>query len=176
MKGSVLSVMLKGLCVGSTMMVPGVSGGSMAMLLGIYDRLIYSVNSIRSVKSLLLLGTFSAGGFIGIPPVFPAAALPVGSLSHADALFFYGGGGRRDSIDVKESGGPAVIHTRFSLAGIGDAARTDTVRTSGSSCPDGIVHGGKGNGISINDRYCSCGGFDIAWNQCFLSASCFWGL
>ena len=66
MKGSVLSVMLKGLCVGSTMMVPGVSGGSMAMLLGIYDRLIYSVNSIRSVKSLLLLGTFSAGGFIGI--------------------------------------------------------------------------------------------------------------
>ena len=56
MKGSVLSVMLKGVCVGSTMMVPGVSGGSMAMLLGIYDRLIYSVNSIRSGKSLLLLG------------------------------------------------------------------------------------------------------------------------
>ena len=66
MKGSVLSVMLKGVCVGSTMMVPGVSGGSMAMLLGIYDRLIYSVNSIRSGKSLLLLGTFSIGGFIGI--------------------------------------------------------------------------------------------------------------
>lgn len=66
MKGSALSVMLKGVCVGSTMMVPGVSGGSMAMLLGIYDRLIYSVNSIRSGKSLLLLGTFSAGGFIGI--------------------------------------------------------------------------------------------------------------
>ena len=58
--------MLKGVCVGSTMMVPGVSGGSMAMLLGIYDRLIYSVNSIRSGKSLLLLGTFSIGGFIGI--------------------------------------------------------------------------------------------------------------
>jgi putative membrane protein len=66
LKGSVLSVMLKGVCVGSTMMVPGVSGGSMAMLLGIYDRLIYSVNSIRSGKSLLLLGTFSIGGFIGI--------------------------------------------------------------------------------------------------------------
>lgn len=66
MRGSALSVMLKGVCVGSTMMVPGVSGGSMAMLLGIYDRLIYSVNSIRSGKSLLLLGTFSAGGFLGI--------------------------------------------------------------------------------------------------------------
>lgn len=66
MKGSVLSVILKGVCVGSTMMVPGVSGGSMAMLLGIYDRLIYSVNSIRSGKSLLFLGTFSAGGFLGI--------------------------------------------------------------------------------------------------------------
>ena len=33
-------VMIKGFVVGSTMMVPGVSGGSMAMILGIYDRLI----------------------------------------------------------------------------------------------------------------------------------------
>ena len=36
---------LKGLIIGGTMLVPGVSGGSMAMILGIYDRLISSVSS-----------------------------------------------------------------------------------------------------------------------------------
>ncbi|MFR1370616.1 MAG: undecaprenyl phosphate translocase family protein [Eisenbergiella massiliensis] len=38
----------------------------MAMLLEIYDKLIYSVDSVRSVKSRLFLGTFSVGGVIGI--------------------------------------------------------------------------------------------------------------
>ena len=31
---------IKGLVIGATMTVPGVSGGSMAMVLGIYDRLL----------------------------------------------------------------------------------------------------------------------------------------
>ena len=35
----------KSLVVGSTMLVPGVSGGSMAMILGIYTKLISSVSS-----------------------------------------------------------------------------------------------------------------------------------
>ena len=35
-----------GAWIGGTMTVPGVSGGSMAMILGIYDRLIASVNGI----------------------------------------------------------------------------------------------------------------------------------
>ena len=34
----------KGILIGSTMLIPGVSGGSMAMILGIYDRLIESVS------------------------------------------------------------------------------------------------------------------------------------
>ena len=36
--------LIKGLIVGGTMLVPGVSGGSMAIILGIYDDLIYSVS------------------------------------------------------------------------------------------------------------------------------------
>ena len=40
-----LFVIFKGFFIGGTMMVPGVSGGSMAMLLGIYDRLISSIAS-----------------------------------------------------------------------------------------------------------------------------------
>ena len=41
---------LKGLIIGATMLVPGVSGGSMAMILGIYDRLISAVSSFMKNK------------------------------------------------------------------------------------------------------------------------------
>ena len=60
--------LIKGLIVGGTMLVPGVSGGSMAIILGIYDDLIYSVSSFMKHKSasfkFLLL--FSAGGILGM--------------------------------------------------------------------------------------------------------------
>lgn len=39
-----------GAWIGGTMTVPGVSGGSMAMILGLYDRLIASVNGIFKEK------------------------------------------------------------------------------------------------------------------------------
>lgn len=39
---------LCGLIIGATMIIPGVSGGSMAMILGIYDKLIHAVNHIRT--------------------------------------------------------------------------------------------------------------------------------
>lgn len=59
---------VKGLFVGSTMLVPGVSGGSMAMILGIYDRLIHAVSNFRKQKkaSLLFLLIFSIGAIIGM--------------------------------------------------------------------------------------------------------------
>lgn len=58
---------LKGMVIGGTMLVPGVSGGSMAMILGIYDRLVSSVSSFFKHKreSLLFLLLFSAGGLLG---------------------------------------------------------------------------------------------------------------
>jgi putative membrane protein len=60
--------LLKGLIVGGTMLVPGVSGGSMAMILGIYDKLISSVSSFsKNLKhNLLFLSFFTLGGTIGI--------------------------------------------------------------------------------------------------------------
>ena len=42
-----LFVIFKGFFIGGTMMVPGVSGGSMAMILGIYNRLIESIATFR---------------------------------------------------------------------------------------------------------------------------------
>ena len=59
---------LKGLIIGVTMLVPGVSGGSMAMILGIYDRLISSVSSFMKNKkeNLIFLVVFSMGGILGV--------------------------------------------------------------------------------------------------------------
>lgn len=61
-------IILKGLIVGGTMMVPGVSGGSMAMVLGIYDELISSVSSFfkHKKKSLIFLLLFLAGALSGM--------------------------------------------------------------------------------------------------------------
>lgn len=61
-------VLIKGIIIGGTMLVPGVSGGSMAMILGIYDKLITSVSSfmkhkMQSFKFLLLA---AAGGLLGM--------------------------------------------------------------------------------------------------------------
>ena len=42
---------IKGFFVGSSMSIPGVSGGTMAMILGIYDELIRSVSSFfKNIK------------------------------------------------------------------------------------------------------------------------------
>lgn len=66
MKQAVI-IMLKGLWIGGTLTVPGVSGGSMAMLLGIYDKLIFSINSVfKRKKSILFLAEFLAGSLAGI--------------------------------------------------------------------------------------------------------------
>ncbi|MDO4546253.1 MAG: DUF368 domain-containing protein [Bacillota bacterium] len=61
-------VVVKGTIIGGTMLVPGVSGGSMAIILGIYDKLITSVSSFgkHKLESFLFLLLFVAGGFLGI--------------------------------------------------------------------------------------------------------------
>ena len=63
-----LITIIKGMIVGGTMLVPGVSGGSMAMILGIYDRLVSSVSSFMKHKreSFLFLVLFSLGGGFGM--------------------------------------------------------------------------------------------------------------
>ena len=68
MKNSSMIIILKGMVVGGTMLVPGVSGGSMAMILGIYDRLVSSVSSFMKHKreSLTFLALFCLGGGLGM--------------------------------------------------------------------------------------------------------------
>lgn len=63
----IIITFLKGLWIGGTMTVPGVSGGSMAMIMGVYDRLIYSVSHLFKdfKKSVLFLIEFAIGGVLG---------------------------------------------------------------------------------------------------------------
>ncbi|MGN1341534.1 MAG: DUF368 domain-containing protein [Oscillospiraceae bacterium] len=63
-----LSVITCGLAVGAAMTLPGVSGGSAAMVLGIYDRLVMSVSRVfnEPEKSLPLLLKFGLGALAGM--------------------------------------------------------------------------------------------------------------
>jgi len=59
---------LKGIIVGIATLVPGVSGGTMSIVLGIYDRLIHSVSSFFQdwKKNFFFLFQVGAGGLLGI--------------------------------------------------------------------------------------------------------------
>jgi len=63
-----LVIMLKGFIIGSSMSVPGVSGGTMAILLGIYDKLISAIsNFLKDIKgNILFLMKFCIGSGVGI--------------------------------------------------------------------------------------------------------------
>lgn len=55
-----LAVIFKGFLIGTANIIPGVSGGTMALLLGIYERIINAINNISlgTLKSILLFFTF----------------------------------------------------------------------------------------------------------------------
>lgn len=59
---------LKGMWIGGTMTVPGVSGGSMAMILGIYNRLISTIATFTKniKKNVVFLLFFVLGGLLGV--------------------------------------------------------------------------------------------------------------
>lgn len=58
----------KGAAIGGTMLIPGVSGGTMAMMLGIYDRLIRALSGFRrhSRASLITILCFCLGAGAGM--------------------------------------------------------------------------------------------------------------
>lgn len=63
-----LEILTKALCIGGTMTVPGVSGGSMAMLLGIYHKLIAAVSGFfqKPKESFFFLARFLFGAALGM--------------------------------------------------------------------------------------------------------------
>ena len=61
-----LKVFLKGILVGASNMVAGVSGATLAYVTGIYEDLITSLSNLRSKKSILYLLTVGMGVIIGL--------------------------------------------------------------------------------------------------------------
>lgn len=68
MKSHIPSNLIKGFIIGSSMLVPGVSGGTMAIILGIYDELIHAVSSFRenAKGNSSLLIQYGLAGMMGI--------------------------------------------------------------------------------------------------------------
>lgn len=63
-----LVIFIKGIVVGIATLVPGVSGGTMAIILGIYDEMIHAVSSFFKdiKKNTIFLATLGIGGIVGI--------------------------------------------------------------------------------------------------------------
>ena len=91
-KKGLASVMVKGFIVGSTMMVPGVSGGSMAMILGIYDHLIASLSSFLSdwKGNLLYLAAFAVPSVLGIVLCADPITSVIDRFPIVSMFFFFG--------------------------------------------------------------------------------------
>jgi putative membrane protein len=66
--GSLAVRFVKGFIIGASMLVPGASGGTMAIILGIYDELIHAVSTLRQnfKENAILLGTYIIAGCAGI--------------------------------------------------------------------------------------------------------------
>lgn len=64
----IIKDLLKGIVIGVSNVIPGVSGGTMAVVFGIYDRLIGAVTGFFKdwKKNIIFLGTLAIGAVIGI--------------------------------------------------------------------------------------------------------------
>ncbi|GJM04165.1 MAG: DUF368 domain-containing protein [marine bacterium B5-7] len=80
-----LKLIAKGFCVGSADVVPGVSGGTMAFILGIYPQLINAIKSFDS-EWLRMVLSFNLKGIINRPHF--GFLIPLGIGAVAALLFF----------------------------------------------------------------------------------------
>lgn len=103
-------VIYKGMLIGSTMLVPGVSGGSMAMILGIYERLIRAVSSfLKDVKgNLLFLSLFVISAGVGMFLLATPILSLLETYPKAMGFFFIGA----------VAGGVPVIYSQARIKGV----------------------------------------------------------
>ena len=80
-----LKLVVKGFCVGSADVVPGVSGGTMAFILGIYPQLINAIKSFDT-EWLKMILSFNVKGIINRPHFDFLIPLGVGAVA---ALLFF---------------------------------------------------------------------------------------
>lgn len=81
---------MKGFVIGASMLVPGASGGTMAIILGIYDDLIHAVSTLHQnfKDNVVLLGTYTLAGILGIV-LFSHPMLTAVTLWNKPMLFLF---------------------------------------------------------------------------------------
>ncbi|MBR2177459.1 MAG: DUF368 domain-containing protein [Clostridia bacterium] len=79
-----------GVIIGASMLVPGLSGGTTAIILGIYDRLISAVSGIFTNfrKNMIFLGSVAIGGATGVF-LFSGAVLKLTELFPVQTMYFF---------------------------------------------------------------------------------------
>lgn len=121
MKNSLITF-LKGLWIGGTMTVPGVSGGTMAMVLNVYDRVIGAVASFRKNirENLWFLLWFALGGAVGFVLFATVILKPIMDLFPLQTQFFFIGAvaGGAPTI-LKESGAKRASFKNVACAMLG---------------------------------------------------------
>lgn len=87
-----LTRMVQGLVVGVANIIPGVSGGTMAVVMGIYDKLISAVSDLKKdfKKSVLYLLPIGLGAVLGIVLFSHLIKYLLGSYSMPTNFFFLG--------------------------------------------------------------------------------------
>ncbi|MBK1810584.1 DUF368 domain-containing protein [Clostridium sp. YIM B02505] len=83
---------LKGIFIGIATLVPGVSGGTMAIILGVYDDLIHSISSFFTNwrKSILFLGQIGIGAILGIGLLSSLLETALSKFPHTMQFLFIG--------------------------------------------------------------------------------------
>ena len=88
--GNTVIRVIKGFIIGASMLVPGASGGTMAIILGIYDELIHAVSGFRQniKENSILLGTYALAGVLGIV-IFSRPLLSAVTMWNKPMLFLF---------------------------------------------------------------------------------------
>ena len=89
---NIIKNLLSGMIIGSSMLIPGVSGGTTAIIIGIYDRLIKAVSDILKdlKKNISFLVQVAVGGIIGIL-LFSKAVLFLTEQYNFPMMYFLSG-------------------------------------------------------------------------------------
>lgn len=145
MKNGLINL-LKGLWIGGTMTVPGVSGGSMAMLLGVYDRLIFAVSSFRKApkKNFLLLMEYLIGGVLGVVLFSKYILTPLIALYPLPTRYFF--------LGAVAGGAPMIFKTagvkKLSVAAVGYPVIGIVLVLLIAQIPEGLFSPGAGFSLS----------------------------
>lgn len=120
---SIIKNLMCGLVIGSSMLVPGVSGGTMAIIIGVYDKLISAVGNIfhNFKESIVFLVQIAFGGIIGAY-AFSGLILWLVEIWHLPMMYFFIGAiagsipmlVKKSQVTIKK-----LYNSLFAFVGIG---------------------------------------------------------